>query len=213
MSKAKITTLFLDIGGVLLTNGWDRHSRAKAIEEFNLDGEEVNERHHLSFSIYEEGKLTLHEYLSRVVFYEERTFSEDEFLAFMYAQSQPFWKTIEYFQALKEQFGLKVVAVSNEGKELNKYRVAKFRLHELFDVFISSSFVHMRKPDNNIFQMAIDIAQAIPEHSLYIDDRYLFVQIAQSFGIHGVNFSNLEDVKVRLENFGLKLNDQKQKTE
>ena len=87
---SNITTLFLDIGGVLLTNGWDRNIRIRAAEKFGLDQDEMNERHHLTFDTYEEGKLSLDEYLHRVVFYQDRSFSPEEFKAFMYAQSQPF---------------------------------------------------------------------------------------------------------------------------
>jgi putative hydrolase of the HAD superfamily len=67
----KIKAVFLDIGNVLLTNGWDRRLRREAAEKFGLDHEEMNERHHLTFDTYEEGKLSLEEYLTRVVFYEE----------------------------------------------------------------------------------------------------------------------------------------------
>src|SRR5579872_1649214 len=112
MKTDSITTLFLDIGGVLLTNGWDRNARKRAVEKFNLDSEEVNERHHLTFDTYEEGKLTLDEYLSRVIFYEPRSFSKDDFIKFMYAQSAPYAENLAFFKALKKQYGLKVLAVS-----------------------------------------------------------------------------------------------------
>src|SRR6266516_2408383 len=88
--SSNITTLFLDIGGVLLTNGWGRNSRARAADKFGLDYGEMNERHHLTFDTYEEGKLSLDEYLNRVVFYEPRPFSQDEFKEFMFAQSRPY---------------------------------------------------------------------------------------------------------------------------
>src|SRR5689334_3321256 len=117
-SSSNITTLFLDIGGVLLTNGWGRDSRARAADKFGLDYDEMNERHHLTFDTYEEGKLSLDEYLNRVVFYKERSFSREEFKDFMYAQSQPFPEMIGLMRALKTQHGLHVAAVSNEGREL-----------------------------------------------------------------------------------------------
>lgn len=202
MKKESISTLFLDIGGVLLTNGWDRVSRGKAAERFRLDAEDLNERHHLTFSIYEEGKLTLDEYLSRVVFYEPRTFSKARFIEFMYAQSVPFPATIDFFTSLKKKYGLRVIAVSNEGKELNTFRIREFGLTRLFDAFVSSCFVHLRKPDADIFRMAIDISQADPEDSVYIDDRLLFVEIARTFGMNGLHYRNLESVKEQLSAFG-----------
>lgn len=119
--SSPITTLFLDIGGVLLTNGWDHNERMHAAEKFGLDYEEMNERHHLIFATYEEDKLSLDEYLNRVVFYQERSFSREEFTAFMYAQSQPFPEMIELMRGLRTQHGLSVAAVSNEGRELTVY--------------------------------------------------------------------------------------------
>jgi putative hydrolase of the HAD superfamily len=205
LNEPTITTLFLDIGGVLLSNGWGNEARRKTISHFNLDGNEVNERHHLTFDTYEEGKLTLREYLKRVVFYEARTFSEDEFTAFMFQQSFAYPDTIDYFKKLKERHHLRVIAVSNEGRELNEYRVREFKLNELFDVFVSSSFVHFRKPDRDIFRMAIDISQTVPEHSVYIDDRLMFVEVAQSLGMQGVHHQGLSTTKNELAKFGLAL--------
>src|SRR6478752_7226483 len=149
--QKKITTLFLDIGGVLLTAGWGHESRNKAVKHFKLNAEELNERHHLTFDTYEEGKLTLSEYLKRIVFYEERSFSEQDFITFMFKQSLPFQDTIDFFKEIKKRYQLKIIAVSNEGRELNTYRIQTFKLNELFDAFVCSSFVHMRKPDSDIF--------------------------------------------------------------
>src|ERR1041384_2585067 len=125
---SQITTLFLDIGGVLLTNGWDHNSRKRAAETFGLDYDEMSERHHLTFDTYEEGKLSLDEYLNRVVFYQERSFSREEFKKFMYAQSKPYPDMIKLIRGLKSQYGLRVAAVSNEGRELTIYRVQQFKL-------------------------------------------------------------------------------------
>lgn len=203
MKDKKITTLFLDIGEVLLTNGWGRKQRDEAISHFKLNKEELDERHHLTFDTYEEGKLTLNEYLKRIIFYEPRTFSEKEFIKFMFDQSLPYQDTIDFFNALKKRHQLRVIAVSNEGRELNAYRIKQFKLNELFDAFVSSSFVHLRKPDADIFRMAIDISQASPEASIYIDDRMMFVEIARTFGMHGIQHKNLEETKKKIHSFGL----------
>src|SRR5689334_20692007 len=128
MTSSDITTLFLDIGGVLLTNGWDHNIRRGAADKFSLDYEEMNGRHHLTFDTYESGKLSLNEYLNRVVFYQERSFSREAFTAFMYAQSQPFAEMIELIRKLKAQHSLQIAAVSNEGRELTMYRVQQFKL-------------------------------------------------------------------------------------
>ncbi|HKK46429.1 MAG TPA: HAD-IA family hydrolase [Balneolaceae bacterium] len=202
----KITTLFLDIGGVLLTNGWDRYSRRDAVEKFDLDYDELNERHHLTFDTYEEGKISLDEYLDRVVFYEDRAFTKEEFRDFMFEQSEAYPEMIQYIRNLKRANGLRVTVVSNEGRELNDYRISAFDLHEFVDAFISSSFVHYRKPDEDIFRMALDVSQVDPQKVVYIDDRRLFVQIAGDLGINGIHHKGLESTrKILSEKYNLRV--------
>ncbi len=203
MNNLKITTLFLDIGGVVLTNGWGHEARNNAIAHFKLDSEELNERHHLTFDTYEEGKLTLHEYLKRIVFHKKRLFSEEDFIAFMFSQSRPHTDAINFFKEIKNKYQLKIIAVSNEGRELNAYRITHFKLNELFDAYVSSSFVHLRKPDADIFRMAIDISQSAPEQIIYIDDRNMFVEVAQSLELKGIHYTGLEEAKKQLSEFGL----------
>ncbi len=198
-----ITTLFLDIGGVLLTNGWDRGIRTLASEKFGLDYKEMDERHHLTFDTYEEGKLSLDEYLNRVVFYQERSFSREAFKAFMYAQSQPFPEMIELMRGLKHQYGLQVAAVSNEGRELTVYRVQQFKLGTFIDFFVSSCFIHYRKPDADMYRIALDIAQVRPEQVVYIDDRAMFVEVAQGLGLRGIIHRGYEATRKTLEGLGL----------
>ncbi len=200
-----ISTLFLDIGGVLLTNAWDNHIRKTAADKFGLNYDEMNERHHLTFDTYEEGKLNLDEYLNRIVFYQERPFSQDEFKAFMYAQSQPFPEMIELVRQLKSQYSLRAAAVSNEGRELTEYRVQHFKLGSIIDFFISSSFVHYRKPDTDMYRIALDIAQVVPQGVVYIDDRPMFVEVAQSLGIHGIVHKDVASTRQILETMGLTL--------
>jgi putative hydrolase of the HAD superfamily len=203
--SSSITTLFLDIGGVLLTNGWDRNIRRLAADKFGLDFEEMNERHHLTFDTYEEGKLSLDEYLNRIVFYQERSFSREVFRAFMYAQSQPFPEMIELVRGLKNQYCLQVAAVSNEGRELTIYRVQQFKLGTFIDFFISSCFVHYRKPDADMYRISLDIAQVNPQQVVYIDDRPMFVEVAQDMGISGIIHKGYETTRKALEALNLSL--------
>ena len=198
-----ITCLFLDIGGVLLTNGWDHLARKRAATNFELELAEMEDRHHLTFDTYEEGKLTLEEYLSRTVFYEERPFTRDQFREFMFAQSQPYPEMLALVAQLKVRHGLKVVVVSNEGRELNAYRIRTFELASLVDFFISSCFVHMRKPDVDIFRLALDIAQTPPEQVVYIENTPMFVQIAEGLGIHSILHTDYKSTGARLASFGL----------
>ena len=200
-----VTALFLDVGGVLLTNGWDRRMRAKAAELFGLDYTEMNERHHLTFDTYEEGKLSLEEYLDRVIFYQIRTFSRDEFKQFMFAQSRPFPEMINFIRKLKARYGLKIVVISNEDRELTVHRIQKFNLGEFVDFFVSSCFVHFRKPDADIFRMALDMAQVPQERVIYVDDRAMFVEVAQGLGLRGIVHKNVETTREALAKFGLDL--------
>ena len=200
IKTGEIRTLFLDIGGVLLTNGWDREGRRRAVEKFELDGDEVNERHHLTFDTYEEGKLTLEEYLTRVVFYEPRSFTKEDFIKFIFAQSTPFEEHIKFFKELKKQYGLKIIAVSNEGREINEHRIKQYKLNDLFDAYISSCYIHLRKPDKDVWQMACDISQTAPQHVLYIDDRLMFVEVARNYGIKSLHFQGLDKAKEFMKN-------------
>ena len=198
-----ISTLFLDIGGVLLTNGWDRKARRLAAETFGLNEEEMDERHHLTFDTYEEGKLSLDEYLDRLVFYRERSFTRDSFRNFMFAQSRALPEMIELVSHLKTRHRLKIAAVSNEGRELNEYRIRTFGLGRFIDFFISSCFVHYRKPDADIYRIALDIAQVAPDKVICIDDRPMFVDLARSLGIQGVLHTTYELTREALASAGL----------
>jgi len=202
-NKPPFTTLFLDIGGVLLSNGWDRSARKRAATTFSLELPELEERHHLTFDTYEEGKLTLDEYFDRIVFYEERSFTKEDFRDFIFAQTEPFPEMIEMIIALKKTYGLKIVVVNNEGRELNEYRIRKFGLNTFVDFFISSCFVHIRKPDADIFKIALDIALVQPDEVLYIEDRPMFVSVAEHLGITGICHASYETTRELLKGKGL----------
>ncbi len=203
-TKLAVNTIFTDIGGVLLTNGWDRGSRRKAIDLFKLDPEETEERHHLTFDTYEVGKITQDEYLDRVVFYKKRPFSRKQFREFMYNQSKPYPEMLSLLSRLKKKYGIKIAVVSNEGRELAEYRIKRFKLNDLADFFIVSSFVHFRKPDADIFRIALDTAQVSPRQVVYIEDRAMFVQVAQTLGIRGLRHIDHKTTGKKLERFGFK---------
>ena len=203
MECASITTLFLDIGGVLLTNGWDHAARQQAADTFHLDYADVEERHHLTYDTYEEGKLSLDEYLERVIFCQERSFSADEFKSFMLSRSQPIPEMLNLIQSLKAKYHLKTIAVSNEGREINAYRIYTYNLNNLIDTFVSSCFVHFRKPDLDIYRIALDISQSTPDEVAYIDNGPLFVEVAASLGIHGILHIDFPSTGSKLAEFGL----------
>jgi len=206
MMMEDITCLFLDIGGVLLTNGWDHHARRRANAHFHLESEwdDIEHRHKLNFATYEEGKLALEDYLNRTIFFVERPFTREQFWEFMTAQSQPDPKMLALAARLKARHRLRVVVVSNEARELNAYRIRAFKLADLVDCFISSCFVHVRKPDVDIFRLALDIAQTPPERIVYIENTPMFVQIAEGLGIRGVLHTDYESTCGKLDSFGLR---------
>lgn len=202
-APSDISVLLLDIGGVLLTNGWDRRMRRQAAEKFELDWEEMDERHHLTFDTYEEGKLSLDTYLDRLVFYTPRPFSKQEFKAFMFGQSKPYPETIKAMRELAARYNLHVGAVSNEGRELTTYRIGAFKLTDFIQFFVCSCFVHYRKPDEDIYRIALDIAQASPGEAVYVDDRQMFVEVAAGLGIRGIHHTDLKKTCAELAKLGL----------
>ncbi len=198
-----ISCLFLDIGGVLLTDGWGHLARKRAARTFKLQWAEMEARHNLVFETYENGRLTLEEYLGRVVFYRKRAFTRAQFRRFMFAQSKPYPQMIELLKLLKARCGLKIVAVNNEAREMNAYRIQEFLLDEWMDCFVSSCFVHLRKPDVNIFRLALDIARVQPREVLYIENTPMFVQVAEDLGIRGVVHQEFKSTRSQLASFGL----------
>jgi putative hydrolase of the HAD superfamily len=199
-----VTTLFLDIGGVMLSNGWGHVSRRLAAEVFNLNLSELEDRHNLTFVTYEEGKLTLKEYLSMVVFYEKRKFTPDQFRQFMFDQSTPYTEMIEFIKKLKELNHLKIAVVNNEAREMNEHRINKFHLNDFVDFFISSCFVHFRKPDADIFRIALDISQVPAKNVVYIEDTPMFTDVARDLGIRSIQHKNILSTSTELSLMGLK---------
>ena len=199
----QITTLFVDVGGVLLTNGWDHHARRRAAKNFKLPWAEMEERHRLVFETHEEGKLTFEEYLGWVVFYQRRSFTRAQFRRFMFTQSKPYPRMIDLVVQLKIRYGLKVAVVSNESRAVNAFHIRKFKLDRFVDTFISSCFVHIRKPDVDIFRFALDIAQAPAQQVVYIENTPMFVQIAEGLGIRSILHTDYRSTCAKLALFGL----------
>jgi len=202
---APISALFVDIGGVLLTNGWDHRARKRAATHFKLDWAEMQERHELNFETHEEDKTTFKEYLDRVVFYQKRAFTRATFRRFMFAQSKPYAKMIRLVRNLKAKYGLKIIVVSNESRELNEYRIRQFKLDGFVDAFISSCFVRLRKPDADIFKLALDISQTPVREIIYIENTPLFVQVAEGLEIRSILHTDYKSTCVKLASFGLEV--------
>ena len=202
MANDKISTIFFDIGGVLLSNAWGHQSRQDAAAKFGINYSEMDVLHDFIFNVYEIGKITLDDYLDTVVFNHPRDFTKEDFKAFMFAQSVELPNMLQWLKEWKPNCGFRIISINNESQELNDYRIKKFGLHQSFDAFVSSCNVGMRKPDPGIFHLAMGIAQVQPHECVYFDDRLMLVQAAQRVGIRSFHHENFESTKQVLE--GLK---------
>lgn len=198
-----IKTLFLDIGGVLLTNGWDRGLREKTLNEFYVDKDEFDPLHKQYYNLHEQGKISFDEYLKKTVFWKKRDFTISEFEIFIKNQTKPYSDMIELIDSIKKAHNLKVVAVSNEGRDLAEYRIKEYDLNKIFDSYIISSFVYFQKPDPHIYRLALDVTQSKVHEVLYIDDRSYLIEAASKLGIKGIVHSSFEATKKELEQFNL----------
>ena len=186
MEPSPVRALLIDIGGVILTKGWDRHARKHAAEKFGYNHDEVEDRHDIAVHTYEEGYMTLDQYLDHVVFFKERRFLREDYKTFMFSQSKPYPDMLHLFTELKTTYGMKVIALSNEGRDLAIHRVHTFNLTQFIDFFVISSFVHYRKPDSRMFHMALDQVLLPMDSVIYIDDTPMHVEVAQGLGIPAI---------------------------
>lgn len=200
---AEIEMLFWDNGGVILTNGWDRTSRKKAIEHFHLDWEDFEDRHELMLNAFEAGEASLDQYLQRTVFYRRRPFGIEDFKSFMFAQSQSFPDSLEFLGQLARKYRCSMAALNNESLEINEYRINRFRLRDYFESFFSSCYLGLRKPDPEIYRRALAITQKKPEACVMIDDRDLNLECARELGMHAIQFHNVAQLRDELASLGI----------
>ena len=200
-----IRALFWDVGGVLLTNAWDRTQRAQALEHFHLEDEdkEFQSRHEMVVSSFERGKITLDEYLNRTVFYRARAFTSEAFVEYMHSLSQPFPDVLQFAQTLARSGKYFMGTINNESLEINDYRIETFGLRAIFRVFISSCFVGLRKPESGIYRLALDITQIPAEECTFIDDRALNLECAAKLGMHAIEMKNLAQLKNDLQKWAV----------
>jgi len=200
-----IRAIFWDIGGVLLTNAWDRTQRTAALEHFRLDEEEFHGRHEMVVSSFERGKITLDEYLDRTVFYRTRPFTRDAFRDFMYSLSQPFPEVVEFAQALSDSGKYFMGTINNESRELNYYRIEKCGLRKIFRVFVSSCFVGFRKPEKDIYRLALETTQIPAEECCFIDDRSLNLECAAKLGMQTIEMQTVDQLRASLAKLDVNL--------
>ncbi len=201
----KITTLFWDIGGVILTNGWDTRSRREAAETFRLDWEEFQDRHDLSFPAFDSGNISLNEYLDRTLFYRPRGFTREEFTAFMFAQSKEYPESRAVLDAVARTGKYFIGAINNEPLELNEYRIEAFRLRRDFQVFFSSCYLHARKPEEMIFRIALEVTQRPAQECVFIDDRPLNLENPRRLSMNTIHYESAPQLRQELQKYGVEV--------
>jgi putative hydrolase of the HAD superfamily len=200
---AKISAIFWDVGGVLLTNAWDREQRSLALAQFKLDEAEFQDRHEMVVSSFERGKIGLDEYLDRTVFYRPRPFTKEEFGRYFYSLSQPHTEVLGLAKKLAEADHCRMATINNESRELNLYRIQNFGLREIFSLFVSSCFVGLRKPEAGIYRLALEITQKQPQECCFIDDRPLNLEAAGRLGMHVIRMETAAQLEQELRKLGV----------
>ena len=193
--------IFFDIGGVLGSNGWDKEQRQRAVERFHLDADDFQWRHEDLIGEWEEGRITLDEYLDIAVFHTERDFSRSAFIRFMLDQSVPNPETVAIARELAGMSRFRMMTLNNESEELNAYRIIEFGLAPIFEAFISSCYLSVRKPFRRFYNRALGIAQCEPSRSLFIDDRQQNLTPAQSMGMNVILYKSAPQLRADLEHF------------
>lgn len=200
---ASATTLFFDVGGVLLTNGWDTPARERAATRFGLNPHEFDMRHSMTKTALEIGRLTLDQYLQRTVFYQERSFRLDEFKTFMYEQTRELPGSLAFVQALAATGRYRLCTLNNESAELNDYRISRFHLDRFFQDFFTSAYLHMVKPDEEIYRTALAITRCPPDRAIVIDDRLVNIETPQALGMQAIQFQDLPQLRRDLAALGV----------
>jgi putative hydrolase of the HAD superfamily len=200
-----ITTMFWDIGGVILTNGWDRHSRKEAAKVFDLDYEEFQDRHDLSFPALDAGRITLDEYLDRTLFYRTRPFTREEFTAYIFSQSREFGETRAVLDEVSKTRKYFIGSINNEPLELNQYRIEAFDLRRNFEVFFSSCYLGSRKPEETIFRIALAVTQRPAGRCIFIDDRALNLEVPRRLGMHVIHHQDAAQLRSELRGYDVKV--------
>lgn len=196
--------ILFDVGGVLLTNGWDRRERAAAAERFGLDLAILEARHATVVDAWERGDITADAYLDEAVFNQPRAFSRDEFFAFILSQSQLLPNgAMGILAELAASRRCMVGALNNEARETNDYRFSAFGLRNHFQVAFSSCYVGLRKPGLAIYRRALDVLGTPPERVLFIDDRPENAAGAAAAGMQAIVFQDESALRSELTNLGV----------
>ena len=196
--------ILFDVGGVLLTNGWDHRERAALMERFHLDGAAFEAHHAKVFQAWERGEITRDEYLDAAVFYEPRSFSRDEFFQAICAQSELLPDgAIGVLKQLAAFHPCRLGSLNNEARETNEFRLEHFGLRAYLEFTFTSCYMGLRKPDPAIYRRALSILGSQAERALFIDDRAENVAAAVSVGMIAIQFTGADALRSELEDLGV----------
>jgi putative hydrolase of the HAD superfamily len=198
-----VAVLFWDLGGVVLSNGWDENTRADAVRRFSLDAADFEQRHRQAAGEFETGRITLDAYLDRTVFFRERSFSRDSFKEFIFAQSSEKTETRVLLDELTATRRYFLAALNNESAELNAYRIRKFDLLRNFSAFFTSCYLRALKPDPLIYKLALEITQRAPRECIFIDDRPENLEPAKALGMRAIRFESAGKLRTSLAEAGI----------
>ncbi|MDQ1453843.1 MAG: putative hydrolase of the superfamily [Acidobacteriaceae bacterium] len=202
----EIRAIYWDIGGVLLTNGWDHEERARVLQQFAIPREEYEARHADANDRWERGELSDDEFLKQTIFFKERSFTPAEFIRAVREQSK--WLpggARNVVTAAREHSGLKMAMLNNESGPLNDYRIETFGLTEYFDGFFSSAYIGMRKPEPRMFRAGAAMLHFRPEECAFIDDREKNCAAAAEVGMHAIQYKGEEPLRNALGALGVRL--------
>ncbi|HVB39969.1 MAG TPA: HAD-IA family hydrolase [Terriglobales bacterium] len=198
-----IEIAFFDVGGVVLSNGWDHRERARAVERFQLDRAVFEAQHERWAPAMERGAVTLDAYLAQTVFDRPRDFSPADFREFMCSLTEPKPESITVLAQLKTAGRARLATLNNEGRELNEYRIARFELFRYFEVFCSSCYLGERKPDEMFYRRALGIVQMPAAACLFVDDREENLAVPRALGMDSIRFESAAQLRAQLLQRGL----------
>ncbi|CAN5634210.1 HAD family phosphatase [soil metagenome] len=201
--KTEITTVFCDVGGVLLTDGWGHQSRQLAAKHFNFDYEEFDKRHQPLAGDFDSGLLNAIDYLNQTLFYRPRAFNQSEFMEFMRSQSEPFLDRIEVIAEIAESKKYLMATINNESLDLNSYRINKFELYKYFSLFFSSCYMRCSKPQAPIYDNALCITQKTARECVFIDDREANLVVPKQLGMRTILCTEAGQVRKELMDLGV----------
>jgi HAD superfamily hydrolase (TIGR01509 family) len=204
-----IRTLFWDIGGVVLTNGWDIDQRTKVLSRLGVDLEAYEEVHERANYYWERGLITAKEFFAQTVLNPnpklDLTF--DIVWKQVCAQSKVLHpECLDILAELKRQGRYRLATLNNESRELNGHRLDAFKLRSLFDYFICSGYVHEMKPLPGVYRSAIDISGFEARTALFIDDKEENCESAKVLGMQTIWFKNPEQLCTALADYDIHVN-------